>query len=221
MAKNQIKSKERVSEHGEVFTNEREVNAMLDLVKDESYNIESTFLEPACGDGNFLEVILKRKLFTVDQKYGKTPSDYEKYSIIALSSIYGVELLEDNCSACIERLFKIYDEEYTRHLKKSASDEIREAAKYILKKNILCGDALTLLKNDGAPIIFAEWKFVIGSKLKRRDFTLEKLLKTQDASISIFDYQEGMDWDKETQSFIPSPIKEFPPVDIKEITKYE
>lgn len=221
MAKNQIKSKERVSEHGEVFTNEREVNAMLDLVKDESYNIESTFLEPACGDGNFLEVILKRKLFTVDQKYGKTPSDYEKYSIIALSSIYGVELLEDNCSACIERLFKIYDEEYTRHLKKSAYDEIREAAKYILKKNILCGDALTLLKNDGTPIIFAEWKFVIGSKLKRRDFTLEKLLKTQDASISIFDYQEGMDWDKETQSFIPSPIKEFPPVDIKEITKYE
>ena len=221
MAKNQIKSKERVAEHGEVFTNEREVYAMLDLVKDESYNIESTFLEPACGDGNFLEVILRRKLFSVDQKYGKIPSDYEKYSIVALSSIYGVELLQDNCSCCIERLFNIYNEEYTKHLKKSASDDVRKAAKYILTKNILCGDALTLLKSNGDPIVFAEWKFVLGSKLKRRDFTLEKLLKTQNASISLFDYQEGMDWDKETQSFIPSPIREFPPADIKEITKYE
>ena len=221
MGKSQIKSKERVAEHGEVFTNEREINAMLDLVKDESYNIESTFLEPACGDGNFLEAILKRKLQKVDEKYGKTLTDYEKYSIVALSSIYGVELLQDNCDTCIERLFKVYDEEYTKHLKKNASNEVREAAKYILKKNILCGDALTLLKNDGTPIIFAEWKFVLGSKVKRRDFTLEKLLKTHEASISIFDYQDGMDWDSETQSFIPAPIKEYPPTDYKEITKYE
>ena len=165
--------------------------------------------------------ILKRKLQKVDEKYGKTLTDYEKYSIVALSSIYGVELLQDNCDTCIERLFKVYDEEYTKHLKKNASNEVREAAKYILKKNILCGDALTLLKNDGTPIIFAEWKFVLGSKVKRRDFTLEKLLKTQEASISIFDYQDGMDWDSETQSFIPAPIKEYPPTDYKEITKYE
>ena len=67
MAKSQIKSKERVADHGEVFTNEREVNAMLDLVKDESFNVESTFLEPACGDGNFLIAILDRKLRKVEE----------------------------------------------------------------------------------------------------------------------------------------------------------
>ena len=106
MGKEQIKSKERVTEHGEVFTNEREVNAMLDLVKDETERIESRFLGPACGDGNFLIEILRRKLAVVKRQYGRSRSDYEKYSILALSSIYGVDIMEDNAAECRKRLFR-------------------------------------------------------------------------------------------------------------------
>jgi hypothetical protein len=170
--KKQIKSKKRVAEHGEVFTNAREVNAMLDLVKDESERIDSRFLEPACGDGNFLSEILSRKLKVVKSKYGKNHSDYEKYSIVALTSIYGVELLQDNVEECIKRLYDIWNVQYTKNCKKDANNKVRKAAKYILEKNILCGDALTLLKSDKTPIIFAEWSLVQGSQIKRRDFRL-------------------------------------------------
>lgn len=105
MAENkQVKSKKRVADHGEVFTNEREINAMLDLVKHETERIESRFLEPACGNGNFLAEILKRKLEVVESRYGKNPDDYERYSIIAITSIYGVELLEDNTIECRRRM---------------------------------------------------------------------------------------------------------------------
>lgn len=230
MVKAQIKSKDRVSDHGEVFTNEREVNAMLDLVKDESYNIEATFLEPACGDGNFLEVILKRKLQAVDQKYGKTIADYEKYSIIALSSIYGVELLPDNCAACIDRLFSVFKKEYIKHLKTAADTNVLNVAKFILSKNILCGDALTLLKADATPIIFAEWKFISGSKIKRRDFALSKILEAEsynneladgsDNQLSIF-FSCGEEAMKDVYDSVNKPINEYPPVDYKELTKYE
>ena len=73
----QVKSKERVAQHGEVFTNDREVNAMLDLVKQETERIESRFLEPACGDGNFLAEILRRKLEVVTKLYKTNPFDWE------------------------------------------------------------------------------------------------------------------------------------------------
>lgn len=102
--KEQTKSKNRVADFGEVFTNEREVNAMLDLVKHETERIDSRFLEPACGDGNFLAEVLRRKLAVVRSRYGKNPDDYERYSVIAVSSIYGVELLEDNTKECRKRL---------------------------------------------------------------------------------------------------------------------
>ena len=136
MAKKQIKSKERVAEHGEVFTGEREVNAMLDLVKSETERIESRFLEPACGDGNFLAEILRRKLKVAlkASKYkGKLfTADYEKKAILALCSIYGVELLQDNTETCRERLFDIWNKEYTKRIKTEASDVARNVAKFVL-----------------------------------------------------------------------------------------
>ena len=109
----QVKSKKRVADHGEVFTAEREVNAMLDLVKQETERIDSRFLEPACGDGNFLAEILRRKLAVVLRQYGKSPADYEKYAVLAASSIYGVDILQDNVEACRARLFEIWDAQYT------------------------------------------------------------------------------------------------------------
>ena len=215
----QTKSKERVSDFGEVFTSEREVNAMLDLVKDETLRIESRFLEPACGDGNFLIEVLRRKLDVVKRRYGKNPDEYERYSVLAVTSIYGVELLEDNTLACRLRLFDFWNDNYSKQLKDKASNQTRSSIKFILKRNILNGDALTLKEKNGQPIIFSEWSAVNGSYLKRRDYRLDELLEGHEEQLSIF----STDWeyDEEIKAMIPKPIKEFPPIHYNEVSKYE
>ena len=184
----QIKSKERVSQRGEVFTAEREVNAMLDLVANECLRPDSRFLEPACGDGNFLSAILKRKLSELRRKYKKSPRDYEKLSIVAIGSLYGVDIMNDNVEACRERLFSIWDTEYTDHCKSEASDEAREAAKFIIERNIINGNALTLMCVDAngndtkAPIVFSEWTLINGTQMQRSDYTMADLLTYNDTS---------------------------------------
>ena len=182
-----IKSKKRVAERGEVFTGEREVKAMCDLVRQETERIDSRFLEPACGDGNFLAEIVTRKLAVVKKMYKRNPYDYERYSVLAMSSVYGVDILKDNAEECRTRLFDIWDKEYASVCKKQVSEETRAAVRYILDKNILCGNALTLVCVDenqqdipDKPIIFAEWSLLAGTKLKRRDFRLDVLLKAND-----------------------------------------
>lgn len=184
----QIKSKERVAERGEVFTAEREVNAMCDLVAHECLRPDSRFLEPACGDGNFLAVILKRKLAELRRKYKKSPRDYEKLSIVAIGSLYGVDIMNDNVLACRERLFRIWDEEYTAHCRADASDEAREAARFIISRNIINGNALTLMSVDAeghdtsAPIVFSEWTLIGGTQMQRSDYTMADLLLYNDTS---------------------------------------
>ena len=184
----QIKSKERVSQRGEVFTAEREVNAMLDLVVNECLRPDSRFLEPACGDGNFLSAILKRKLSELRRKYKKSPRDYEKLSIVAIGSLYGVDIMNDNVEACRERLFSIWDDEYTAHCKAETSDEAREAAKFIIHRNIINGNALTLMCVDAngndtqAPIVFSEWTLINGTQMQRSDYTMADLLLHNDTS---------------------------------------
>ena len=184
----QIKSKERVAERGEVFTAEREVYAMLDLVANECLRPDSRFLEPACGDGNFLSAILKRKLTELRRKYKKSPRDYEKLSIVAIGSLYGVDIMNDNVEACRERLFSIWDTEYTDHCKSEASDEAREAAKFIIERNIINGNALTLMCVDAngndtkAPIVFSEWTLINGTQMQRSDYTMADLLTYNDTS---------------------------------------
>lgn len=166
-------------DRGEVFTNEREVKAMCDLVGDECNRIDSRFLEPACGDGNFLAEILTRKLNAVRKRYGRNLYDYERYSILAVSSVYGVDIMSDNVAECRERLYKIWNRRYVAKAKNLINEKIRSTAKYILSKNILCGDALTLLQNNGQPIVFAEWTMVNGDKFKRRDYELAELLRAE------------------------------------------
>ena len=184
----QIKSKNRVQEYGEVFTNEREVKAMCDLVKEETERIDSRFLEPACGDGNFLVEILNRKLDVVKKKYKKSPLDYEKNAVLAISSIYGVDILIDNVLACRERLFKIWDKGYKNVCKNDCNDQTRDAVKFILEKNIVCGNALTLCCVDGngkdtdKPIVFSEWAFITGSMLQRSDYTFAELLAKDESN---------------------------------------
>lgn len=215
----QTKSKQRVADHGEVFTADREVKAMCDLVKQETERIESRFLEPACGNGNFLAEILTRKLAVVKARYGKSPADYEKYSVLAITSIYGVELLQDNAAECRERLFALWDEAYTANNRQAADDQCREAVRFILEKNILCGDALTLRQADGSPIIFAEWSFVTENQIKRRDFALDELLNGHSEQMTLD--MVGWEYDEEVQAFIPAPIREFPLMDYRRVQDYE
>ncbi len=217
------KSKQRVADHGEVFTADREVNAMLDLVKQETERIESRFFEPACGDGNFLAEILRRKLAVVKSRYRKSSACYEKYAVLAVASIYGVELLPDNVEECRERMYVIFNNEYTVHCKKYASDECREAVRFILRHNILYGDALTLKQASGEPIIFAEWSMVSGDLLKRRDFRLDQMLNghTPNMQIDLFSGNAEWRYDEEVQAFIPLPIREFPPIHYRRVQQYE
>ena len=228
MSQNQTKSKKRVRDHGEVFTAEREVKAMCDLVKDETERIDSRFLEPACGTGNFLEEILTRKLAVVKKLYKSNPYDYERYAVLAATGIYGVELLADNVRECRERLFALWNKEYTAVCKKSANDETREAVKYILSKNILCGNALTLMcvnenqKDTDTPIIFPEWS-LLGAKLKRRDFRLDVMLKAGDkpnlGQSSMFeeDIYKYLSVNPVTGELMAEPICEYPPVHYRRV----
>ena len=199
--KSQIKSKQRVQERGEVFTNEREVKAMCDLVKDETERIESRFLEPACGDGNFLAEIVTRKLAVVSKRYGKSETDWEKYSVLAMSSVYGVDIMQDNAQECRTRLFKMWEKAYKRKCKTILSEDCKNAVRFILSRNVLCGDALTMLDDNGNPIVFSEWS-LIGSNMKRRDYTLANLLEIQSYSdLPLFEDVEDVK--------VPKPVKEF------------
>ena len=168
---NLIKSKQRVSDHGEVFTPEWLVEAMLDLVKDESERLDSRFLEPACGSGNFLKKILKRKLATVELKYSKSEFDRQHYAILSLMCIYGIELLEDNISECKNNLLEILAE----YLRLTKGDTLYACGDYVLTQNIVHGDALTMKDTKGNPIVFAEWGYLGKGKFQRRDFRLDVL----------------------------------------------
>lgn len=193
MKEKQVKSKQRVADHGEVFTAEREVNAMLDLVKQETERIESRFLEPACGDGNFIAEILRRKLAVVKKKYRRSPTDYERKAVEAATSIYGVDILIDNVIACRKRMFEIWDQEYKVICKKEVNEDCRKTVEFIFTKNIVCGNALSLKKvdTDGVdtdePIIFSEWAFVTGFNIQRSDYTFDKLLAGDEIGRNIFE----------------------------------
>ena len=179
----QIKSKERVSKHGEVFTAEREVNAMLDLVKQETERIESRFLEPACGDGNFLIEILRRKLAVCEERVQKkqfTQLQYEKHAVWAVSSIYGIELLPDNAEACRQRLYHYFCQQYERLFGELCKAACREVVAYLLQRNIITGDALTYRRVDNPDewIVVSEWSFIGNGKVVRRDYSFSYLVAT-------------------------------------------
>ena len=199
----QVKSKKRVADHGEVFTNIREVNAMLDLVKQETERIDSRFLEPACGNGNFLAEVLNRKLDVVDARYGKSQIEWEHYSIIALTSIYGVDILEDNAQECRNRLFNIFNDRYIKLFDQNCKDECRRSIRFLLSRNILWGDALDFTNPETkAPIVFSEWSAATGSMLKRRDYVFRFLVE-KTHQFSLFN-------DQGDAAAIDEPVKDYP-----------
>ncbi len=208
-----IKSKDRVRDFGEVLTPEKIVNDMLDLVKRETLRIDSRFLEPACGTGNFLIEILRRKLDVVGKKYRKEQIEYERYSVLAVSSIYGIDLLEDNVIECRSRLFELYKEKYSKLYGLFIKKKLLESVSYILSRNIICGDALTLktVGDNPEPIIFSEWSLFNGSMVIRRDFAFYELM--DDCQYT----ERPLFSDLGEKVFIPKPKKEYSPVHFMEI----
>lgn len=209
----QVKSKKRVADHGEVFTSEREVNAMLDLVKQETERIDSRFLEPACGTGNFLVEILNIKLKIVKDRYKKSQIEFERNAIIAISSIYGVDILQDNAIECRDRLFEIFDVIYTRLYKTECKEDCKTSVKFLLKRNILWGDALDFTNPETKePIVFSEWSAINGSMIKRRDYVF-KFLVEQTHQFSMFN-------DEGNPASIDEPVKDFPITHFLKIAEY-
>jgi hypothetical protein len=201
-----VVSRERVAEHGEVLTGLREVNAMLDLVKQETQRIESRFLEPACGNGNFLAEVLTRKLTVVENRYGKSQREYERYAVLAVSSIYGIDILEDNVRQCRSRLLGSFESPYRRLFRSSIHDDCLASVRFILEHNILWGNTLTL-NTAGAhpvPIVFSEWSPVNASQIKRREFSFHRLLGERGLVEPPLRNERGED------VFIPAPQREYP-----------
>ncbi|MDO4378991.1 MAG: hypothetical protein Q4C64_07690 [Erysipelotrichia bacterium] len=191
---------------------------------------DSVFIEPACGNGNFLAEILSRKLATAKRLYKSNPYDFDRYSVLAVSSIYGVDIMQDNTEECRKRLYMIWDKEYKAVCKKQCAEDSRKTVKYILNKNILCGNALTLMcvdehqKDTDKPIIFSEWSLMAGTKLKRRDFRLDVLLKANEKpkqkQCSLFekdDTSEYLSINPVTGEYMAKPLSEYPPIDYRRI----
>ena len=202
-----IKSRKRVADHGEVFTPAWMVDAMLDLVKEESERIDSRFLEPACGSGNFIVKVLQRKLAAVEGKFGKSDFEKQHYAILALMCIYGIELLADNISECRENMLEIFAD----YLNMRASDDLYRAASYVLSQNLVHGDALTMCTSSNEPITFAEWGYLGKGKFQRRDFRFDTL--THSSAFS----QEGSLFAHLGKHEIFTPTKTYSPITVKEL----
>lgn len=218
----QVVSRQRVADHGEVYTAKREVNAMLDLVKEETERIDSRFLEPACGNGNFLVEILSRKMEAVRKRFSKNRYEYDLASAQAVSSMYGVELLPDNVEICRNRLLDQYLETYRQHLSDNVSPELERCIRFILKKNILCGDALTMLQQNGEPITFCEWTFIgMDGKVKRRDFELAELLRNVEYDKPKAGEEGLLFADTGEPTFVHLPKREYPLTNYLKLPDYE
>jgi len=204
-----IKSQQRVADHGEVFTPAWMVDAMLDLVQDETERIDSRFLEPACGSGNFLVRILQRKLAAVELKFGK--SDFEKrhFALLALMCCYGIELLEDNIAECRASMLGVLSD----YLVLEESDDLHRAASCVLSLNLVHGNALTLRTSEDQAIIFAEWGYLGNGRFQRRDFRLDTL--TQMAAL----HAEDSLFSQLEKHEIFTPIKAYPPMTVRELAE--
>lgn len=202
-----IKSKQRVTDHGEVFTPAWLVEDMLNLVKDEAERIDSRFLEPACGSGNFLTQVLRRKLTTVKHKYGKSDFENGHFALYALMSIYGIELLADNIAECRSNLLDIVAD----YLSVNDDNTLYRAAEYVLSQNLIHGDALTMRTMQDEPIVFPEWGYLGKGKFQRRDFRFDSL--TQSAAFST----EGSLFAELGKHEIFTPVKTWSPLTLVEL----
>lgn len=226
----QVVSRQRVVEHGEVYTSRREVDAMLDLVKNETERIDSRFLEPACGHGNFLAAILERKLDVVERRYKKSQREFEAQGLLALACIYGIDKQRDNVEEARRRLFQMFLDRYSRVFRNSVDGRYLDSLRYVLQRNIIHGDALTLrsvpeqpdfhtrnarptlesLRNEGRAIVFSHWSLIDSSRIKRHDYLFEHLVNRIGDGPLFSDLGEEV--------FIPKSVAEFKPVQYLDIS---
>ena len=202
-----VKSKQRVADHGEVFTPAWMVEAMLDLVKDETERIDSRFLEPACGSGNVIVQILTRKLAVVELKFGKSDFERQHYALYGLMCIYGIELLVDNIAECRSNVLEVFAD----YLKLDEADDLYRAATHVLSTNLVHGDALTMRATDGQPITFAEWGYLGKGKFQRRDFRFDVLTGSSKYS------EAGSLFADLGKHEIFTPVKTYPPMTVHEL----
>lgn len=202
-----VKSRQRVADHGEVFTPEWLIEAMLDLVKGETERIDSRFLEPACGSGNFLVRILQRKLAAVQLKFGRSDFERRHYALLAVMCTYGIELLSDNIAECRANMLDILAD----YLRLQESEDLFQAASYVLSQNLVHGDALTMRASNGQNITFAEWGYLGKGKFQRRDFRLDVLTQ-----MSTFMEQSPL-FASLGKHEVFSPAKTYPPMTVSEL----
>lgn len=233
--KRQVKSKERVAERGEVFTAEREVKAMCDLVGTQCDNVDATFLEPACGDGNFLTEILDRKLARVKKDAKSDNIAWEWLSVRAVASLYGVDIMQDNVEECRQRLFDNWNKKYKSDCKKKCNEETQATVRYILSKNIVCGNALTMMcvdenqQDTDEYITFSEFKTCGRTyMLKRRDYRLDVLLKANEkpknrGQLSLIsnndDIYNYLEINPVTNEYMPKALREFAPLHYRRLSE--
>lgn len=235
MEENLIKSKQRVQKHGEVFTPKKIVNKMLDFpeIKEACENIIATFLEPAAGEGAFLVAILERKLNMVAKKYNDDLKQYENYSLLALTTLYGIELLEDNAQTCVMNMYEQYYDFYKKQIefhKGKLNQKVLDSAKKIISLNIANGNFLTRQFIDGKPLVFSEWqpinmrKTTKNIRIQRTEYMLDEIYenaekknghainqpKQEPTQLDIFDFleeePEDIDSDMKTMQYIPVRI---------------
>ena len=199
-----VKSKQRVADHGEVFTPAWMVEAMLDLVKHESERIDSRFLEPACGSGNFLVPVLQRKLATVEVQFGKNDFEKRHHALLGLMCIYGIELLQDNAEECRANLLDVF----ASYLRVTPGDTWFEAAKHVLAVNIVQGDALTMTTSDKKPLTFPEWAYLTKGKFQRRDFSYSNLTQRSATEGTLFDAFEEHEIFTPVTTYVPMSAEE-------------
>ena len=208
---NLIKSKKRVADHGEVFTPPWLVEKMLDLVKGETERIDARFLEPACGSGNFLVPVLQRKLAAVEAKFGKSAFEKRHYALLALMCCYGIELLPDNIAECRANILEVLAEYLNLT---DDADETYRAASFVLSRNLVHGDAMTMRDMNGAPISVVEWAYLSKGKFQRRDFRLDVL--TGAASFSA----EDSLFSQLGRHEIFTPTKVYPPMTLCDLAGF-
>ncbi|WP_438352327.1 SAM-dependent DNA methyltransferase [Microbacterium sp. CJ88] len=208
-AKPLVKSRQRVQDHAEVLTPAWLVDDMLDLVKDESERIDSRFLEPACGDGNFLVRVLARKLRTVKARYGKSGFETRHQALLAVMSIYGIEIQADNAADCRTNLLDVF----RAFLGLDAEDDLVRAATAVLEVNIVHGDALAMRRVNpetgfpGLPIVFPEWGYLGRGKYQRRDFRLDVLASRSTVMTGEYDH------------VVFQPVRSHPQMTVKELAE--
>ncbi|MGB3329799.1 MAG: N-6 DNA methylase [Thermomicrobiales bacterium] len=219
-----VKSRQRVADHGEVFTPAWLVEAMLDLVKDESERIDARVLEPACGSGNFLVPVLARKLATVRRRYRRNAFEQRHHALLALMCIYGIELLADNAEECRDNLAALF----IAFLGVSEDDPWAKAARAVLAANIIQGDALTMTVPDGSPITFPEWGYLGKGTFQRRDFRYHDLtqraawqaptqLRIQGVDQSLLSASQGSLFAGMDNDALFTPVRTWPPQTVHQL----